>query len=75
MAEIQVRSDISGLVFKILVKPGDNVEEEDSLIILESMKMEIHVAAPEAGVVKSVLVKEADAVSEGTPVVVLETAS
>jgi acetyl-CoA carboxylase biotin carboxyl carrier protein len=75
MAEIQVRSDISGLVYKILVKPGDKVEEEDSLLILESMKMEIHVTAPEAGTVKSVLVKESEAVSEGTPVVVLESAS
>lgn len=75
MAEIQVCSDISGLVFKILVKPGDKVEEEDSLIVLESMKMEIHVAAPEAGTVKSILVKEADPVSEGTPVVILETES
>jgi biotin carboxyl carrier protein len=75
MAEIQVRSDISGLVFKVLVNPGDNVEEEDSLIILESMKMEIHVAAPEAGTVKSVLVKETDPVTDGMPVVVLETAS
>lgn len=75
MAEIQVRSDISGLVFKILVKAGDKVEEEDSLLILESMKMEIHVTAPEAGTVKSVLVKETDPVSEGTPVVVLETGS
>lgn len=75
MAEIQVRSDISGLVWKILVKPGDKVEEDDSLLVLESMKMEIHVTAPEAGTVKSVLVKESEPVSEGTPVVVLESAS
>ena len=72
MAEIQVPSEITGSVWKILVKPGDRVEEEQSLVILESMKMEIPVTAPEAGTVKSVLVSEGQAIAEGAIVAVLE---
>jgi acetyl-CoA carboxylase biotin carboxyl carrier protein len=52
---------------------GDQVVEEQELIILESMKMEIPVEAPQAGRVKAICVNESDPVDEGQVVVILET--
>ena len=69
---IEVRAELTGMVWKVLVKPGDPVEEEQTLVILESMKMEIPVVAPRAGVVKEVLTTEGVAVEEGRTLVVLE---
>ncbi|MHB8572018.1 MAG: biotin/lipoyl-binding carrier protein [Candidatus Dormibacteria bacterium] len=60
-----VLAELVGNVWKVLVKPGDSVAEDDTLIILESMKMEIPVLAPHAGVVSEVLVTENDVVAEG----------
>jgi biotin carboxyl carrier protein len=59
-------------VWKITSKPGDEVAEDDVLMILESMKMEISVTAPRAGKVKEIRVKETDVVKEGQVLVVLE---
>ncbi len=73
MAELRVKSEISGSVWKILKQPGDPVEEEEPIMILESMKMEIPVMAPEAGTLREITVKEADAVSEGSVVAVIVT--
>ena len=72
MATINVLSDITGIVWKVLVKLGDQVSEDDSLLILESMKMEIHVTAPEDGVVKEVCVTEGALVAEGDVTLILE---
>jgi acetyl-CoA carboxylase biotin carboxyl carrier protein len=72
MADLRVRSEIAGSVWKIEVAVGDNVGEEDPLIILESMKMEIPLLAPRAGVVKEILVVEGDPIDEGDVAVVLE---
>lgn len=72
MAETSVASELNANVWKIEVKVGDHVQEEDTLIILESMKMEIPVVAPRAGVVKSILTNEGEAVIEGQALVVLE---
>lgn len=72
MANIEVKSDITGSVFKVLVKPGDSVNEGDTLIVLESMKMEIQVTTLDAGRVTDVRVKEGDSVQEGQVVAVLE---
>ncbi|MBP8296202.1 MAG: acetyl-CoA carboxylase biotin carboxyl carrier protein subunit, partial [Burkholderiales bacterium] len=60
MAATEVKSEITGTVWKILSKPGDAVSEDDVLMILESMKMEIPVTAPEDGIVKEVRVAEGD---------------
>ena len=60
MADLRVKSEIAGSVWKIEVAVGDSVGEEDPLIILESMKMEIPLLAPRAGVVKEILVAEGD---------------
>jgi pyruvate dehydrogenase E2 component (dihydrolipoamide acetyltransferase) len=60
-------------VVEVLVKAGDNVKAEDSLVTLESDKATMEVPAPAAGVVKELKVKVGDKVSEGALVVMLET--
>ena len=71
MAELRVRSEIAGSVWKIEVAVGDAVAAEDPLIILESMKMEIPLLAPRAGVVRQILVAEGEPIAEGDPAVIL----
>ena len=71
MADLRVRSEIAGSVWKIEVAVGDSVGEEDALIILESMKMEIPLLAPRAGIVKEILVAEGHPIAEGDVAVVL----
>ncbi len=71
MAEIRVRSEIAGAVWKIEVRVGDAVEADDALIILESMKMEIPLVAPQAGIVKQILVAEGEVIAEGEVAVIL----
>jgi len=68
MATIELKADITGSVWKILKSPGDKVEEDEPVLIMESMKMEIPVASPEAGVVKDIAVKEGDTVGDGVVV-------
>lgn len=73
MAMIEVRSEITGIVWKIVTKVGDTVAEDDTLIILESMKMEIPVTATEDGVVAEIRVAENDPIAEGDVAVILRT--
>ena len=70
MAEIEAH--ITGTVWKIEVAVGDTVEEGDTVVILESMKMEMPVEAEDEGTVKEILVAEGQSVSEGDTLVVLE---
>jgi biotin carboxyl carrier protein len=69
---IEVKAELVGSVWKITAKPGDQVAEDDVLLIIESMKMEIPVTAPRAGKVSEIRVKETDVVKEGQVLVVLE---
>jgi biotin carboxyl carrier protein len=71
MADLRVRCEIAGSVWKIEVSVGDEVAEDDPLVVLESMKMEIPLLAPKAGVVKEILIKEGEAVAEGDIAVIL----
>ena len=48
MADIEVETEVTGNVWKVLCQVGDRVETEQELVILESMKMEIPVEAPQA---------------------------
>ena len=73
MAEIRVRSELNAIVWKIEVAVGTAVGEGDSLIILESMKMEIPVTAPGAGTVRTIAVSEGEQVSEGQTLAILES--
>jgi acetyl-CoA carboxylase biotin carboxyl carrier protein len=66
-----VRAELVGTVWKVLVKQGDAVDADQDLLILESMKMEIPVIAPRAGTVHEVRVKETDVVAENQVLVVL----
>eukprot|EP00163_Fabomonas_tropica_P028861 TRINITY_DN5984_c0_g1_i1.p1 TRINITY_DN5984_c0_g1~~TRINITY_DN5984_c0_g1_i1.p1 ORF type:complete len:595 (-),score=151.85 TRINITY_DN5984_c0_g1_i1:1719-3503(-) len=58
-----VPAPLGGNIFKILVSPGDRVQEGDVLIILEAMKMETEVRAPKAGTIGEVFIKVGDAVA------------
>src|SRR5437879_10163690 len=59
-------------VIEVLVKPGDTVTKEQSLITLESDKATMEIPSPSAGVVKDVKVKVGDKVAKGTPILVLD---
>ncbi|MBY0322944.1 MAG: biotin/lipoyl-binding carrier protein [Reyranella sp.] len=65
MSTISIKSEIAGTVWKLEAKPGDTVETDDILIILESMKMEIPVLAPRKGSVAEFRVSEGEPVTEG----------
>ena len=68
MAQIDIKTEITGNVWKIVAEVGQSMEEDEPILILESMKMEIPVAAPEAGTLTEILVAEGATVSEGTVV-------
>jgi acetyl-CoA carboxylase biotin carboxyl carrier protein len=67
-----VEAHITGTVWKIEVGVGDQVDEGDTVVILESMKMEMPVEAEDPGKVSEVRVEEGQSVSEGDVLVVLE---
>ncbi len=69
---IEVEAQITGSVWKIETTVGSRVEEEDVLLIIESMKMEIPVESPEAGRVAEIRVEPGQAIEEGDVLVVLE---
>ncbi len=68
MAET-IHAEMSANVWKILVRTGDTIEEDGTIAILESMKMEIPVLAESAGVIVAVHVEEGQVVSAGQPIV------
>src|SRR5881392_3233206 len=61
-------------VIEVMVKPGDAVAKEQSLITLESDKATMEIPSPGAGVVKELRIKLGDKVSQGSPILVLESA-
>jgi acetyl-CoA carboxylase biotin carboxyl carrier protein len=67
-----VEAHITGTVWKIECQVGQEVEEGDTLVILESMKMEMPVEAEDEGTVKEIRCEEGQSVSEGDTLVVLE---
>jgi acetyl-CoA carboxylase biotin carboxyl carrier protein len=67
-----VEAHITGTVWKIECEVGQSVEEGDTLLILESMKMEMPVEAEDDGTVKEIVCSEGQSVSEGQTLVVLE---
>lgn len=72
MALVDVKTEITGSVWKVEKAVGDTVAEDEPIVILESMKMEIPVAAPEDGVIKEILVAEEDTITEGAVVARIE---
>jgi acetyl-CoA carboxylase biotin carboxyl carrier protein len=68
----EVRAEMVANVWKVVVAAGDAVEDGDTLVILESMKMEIPVIAEDAGVVAQLKVAEGDVIQEGDLIAVIE---
>lgn len=69
---VDVCAHITGTVWKIEVSEGDVVEADQTVVILESMKMEMPVEAPQAGRVSKISVKEGQAVEEGDVLISLD---
>ena len=69
MAEVE--ANITGTVWKIEVSVGDTIEEGDTVVILESMKMEMPIEAEDGGTVAEIRVEEGQSVQEGDVLVVL----
>jgi acetyl-CoA carboxylase biotin carboxyl carrier protein len=67
-----VCAHITGTIWKVEVRAGEQVEEGQTLVILESMKMEMPVESPSAGKVASILVQPGQAVDEGDVLLTLE---
>ncbi len=74
MAKIEVKSEITGKVWKIETKPGDMLVEDDPILILESMKMEIPIMAPTDGKLIEILVAEEDTVEEEQVIAIMDDA-
>ena len=68
----EVEAHITGTVWKIECQVGQAITEGDTLLILESMKMEMPVESEDDGTVKEILCEEGQSVSEGDTLVVLE---
>jgi acetyl-CoA carboxylase biotin carboxyl carrier protein len=69
----EVKAMMAGNVWKIVVAVGDTVEEDQDIVILESMKMEIPIAAEESGTIKEIKVAEGDFVNEGDVIAIIES--
>jgi biotin carboxyl carrier protein len=72
VAVAEVRAELVANVWKVVVAEGDTVDEGDTLVILESMKMEIPVVAEDPGVVTTLSVAEGDVIQEGHLIAVIE---
>lgn len=68
----EVRAEMVANVWTVVAAEGDRVEDGDTLVILESMKMEIPVVTEDAGVLTKLAVAEGDVVQEGDLIAVIE---
>ena len=62
---MQIKAELAGNLWKIVVREGQQVQADETLMILESMKMEIPVTAPSAGRVTKIHAREGETVQEG----------
>ncbi len=69
---IEVEAQIAGNVWKIEKAVGEEVEQEDVILVIESMKMEIPVEAPCSGRLSEIRVAEGDSIEEGTVLAVID---
>ncbi len=69
---VEIEAQITGNVWKIEKAVGDQVEEEDVILIIESMKMESPVEAPCGGTISEIRTAEGDSIEEGDVLVVLD---
>lgn len=68
----QIVAPMAGTVWKILVEIGDEIKENDEVVIVESMKMEIPIEAEVSGKITEIIIKEGDFVNEGDALITLE---
>jgi acetyl-CoA carboxylase biotin carboxyl carrier protein len=73
MSEVKVRATIGGSIWQIVAAAGDDVAKGDTILVMESMKMEIPITAPRAGRVKAFLVEAGQVVAEDDVVALIET--
>ncbi len=69
---MEVKASMAGSVWKVTVKEGEQVQEDQDIVILESMKMEIPIGAEDEGTVKEIKVAEGDFVNEGDVIAIIE---
>lgn len=69
---MEVKAELAGNLWKIVVREGQVVAADETLMVLESMKMEIPVTAPRAGTVRKISVREGETVQEGQVLALLE---
>jgi acetyl-CoA carboxylase biotin carboxyl carrier protein len=69
---VQIKAELAGNLWKIVVREAQQVQADETLMILESMKMEIPVNAPSAGRVTKIHVKEGQTVQEGQLLIEVE---
>jgi len=67
----EVKAELVGNLWKIVAEVGQQVDEDDTIMILESMKMEIPIVSPVTGTVREILVAEGEVVQEGQTVAVV----
>jgi acetyl-CoA carboxylase biotin carboxyl carrier protein len=72
MSRSTVKTEITGKVWKITTEKGQRLEEDEPIVILESMKMEIPVPAPIACTIVDIVVREGDSVTEGDVIAYIE---
>ena len=68
----EIRAEMVANVWKVVAAEGDSVDDGDTLVILESMKMEIPVLAEESGTLTKLAVSEGDVVQEGDLIAVIQ---
>ena len=69
---MNIKTEIQAIIWKIVVEVGQEIEENQEVIILESMKMEIPINSSYKGKIKEILVKEGDMIDEDETVIILE---
>ncbi len=67
----ELRSPLAGTIWKLECRQGDQVQKDDTVIILEAMKMETELFAPAGGVIQEIRVKQGDAVEEDAVLLVI----
>ncbi len=65
IGRVQIKAELAGNLWKVVVREGQQVQADETLMILESMKMEIPVTAPAGGRVTKIHAREGDNVQEG----------
>lgn len=72
MPKVELLSDVTGSVWKVLKEVGQTVDADEPILLVESMKMEIPLVSEKPGKIISIAVSEGDAVSEGQAIVEID---